>query len=98
MTEEMVSQISAFKEALSQTPDVHLLAQMVGFMADKLMELDVEALCGAGTHERSENRLNHCNGYRSRSWHTRSGTVEVRIPRLPSVSGKLSALSFFSIF
>jgi putative transposase len=32
--------------------------------------------------ERSEGRTNLRNGYRDRDWHTRAGTVELRIPKL----------------
>ena len=38
--------------------------------------------CGAGTHERSPERVNHRNGYRERRWETRAGTVDVQIPKL----------------
>ena len=41
---------------------------MVGFAAQRLMELESEALCGAGHGERSETRTNLRNGYRARPW------------------------------
>ena len=55
---------------------------MLGFVADRLMALDVDQLCGAGVHERSADRVNHRNGYRARAWNTRAGTVDVQIPKL----------------
>ena len=41
--------------------------------------------CGAGHGERSEAR-NSRNGFRDRDWHTRAGTVALRIPKLRSGS------------
>jgi Transposase, Mutator family len=37
------------------------------------MELETEALCGAGHGERSADRRNQRNGYRERDWETRAG-------------------------
>ena len=51
-------------------------------MAQHLMELDVEGRCGAGHDKKSPQRLNGRNGYRDRTWQTRAGTVEPRIPTL----------------
>jgi transposase-like protein len=46
------------------------------------MELEVETLTGATHGSRSADRLTHRNGYRSREWDTRAGTVELRIPKI----------------
>ena len=46
------------------------------------MELEVEGLTGATYGEKSQERLAQRNGYRDRSWETRAGTVELRIPKL----------------
>ena len=46
------------------------------------MALETETLCGAAPGERSAERTNQRNGYRDRDWHTRAGTVELRIPKL----------------
>ena len=55
---------------------------MISFAAERLMARESDALCGAGHGERSEGRTNQRNGYRDRDWHTRAGTVELRIPKL----------------
>jgi putative transposase len=55
---------------------------MIGFATQRLMELEVESLAGAGYGEKSHERLVQRNGYRDRDWETRAGTVELRIPKL----------------
>lgn len=55
---------------------------MIGFAAQRLMDLEVGALTGAGYGEKSSDRLAQRNGYRERDWETRAGTVELHIPRL----------------
>ena len=55
---------------------------MIGFAAQRLMELEVEGLTGAAFGQKSPERLAQRNGYRERGWETRAGTVELRIPRL----------------
>ncbi len=45
-------------------------------------DVEVEALTGAAPGVRGPSRLNQRNGYRDRSWETRAGTVELRIPKL----------------
>jgi len=78
MTDDMIT----LRELLKRSSDATLLREMIGFAAQRLMELEAETACGAGHGERSENRTNLRNGYRDRDWHTRVGTVELRIPKL----------------
>jgi putative transposase len=78
MTDEMMS----LRALLEKSSDTDLLREMIGFTAQRLMELEVGGLTGAGHGERSAERLNHRNGYRERDWETRAGTVELRIPKL----------------
>src|SRR5215831_18244281 len=78
MTNEMMS----LRTLLEKSADADLLREMVGFAAQRLMELEVESLTGAAHGERSTERINHRNGYRDRVWETRAGAVELRIPKL----------------
>jgi len=59
-----------------------LLREMIREFAEQLMHADVNAICGAGYGERSEERLNSRNGYRMRTWDTRAGSIELAIPKL----------------
>ncbi|WP_460869617.1 IS256 family transposase, partial [Rhodococcus aerolatus] len=62
------------------SPD--LLRQMISTFVEALMGAEADAVCGAAYGTRSGERVNSRNGYRSREWDTRAGTVEVAIPKL----------------
>lgn len=70
------------QDLLEKTTDPDFLRHMIGFSAQRLMELEVESRTGAAPGARTPDRLNHRNGYRDRDWETRAGTVELRIPKL----------------
>ena len=52
---------------IEKSSDGDWLREMIGFAAERLMEIDIEDRCGAGFGERSDDRTNQRNGYRGRS-------------------------------
>jgi putative transposase len=78
MTDDMI----AARELMEKSPDADFLREMIGFAAQRLMELEVAAKTGAAFGEKSPERLVQRNGYRERDWETRAGAVELRIPKL----------------
>src|SRR5215469_9622472 len=70
-----------FEETLaSASPD--LLREMIKGFAQRMMDAEVEQLCGAGYGEVTPERVNSRNGYRRRDWDTRAGTIELAVPKL----------------
>jgi transposase-like protein len=55
---------------------------MLAYAADQLMEAEVGGLTRAGYREKSAERAVSRNGYRSRIWDTRLGSIELAIPKL----------------
>jgi putative transposase len=78
----MTDETMALRQMLEKGSDATFLREMIGFPAQRLMELEVGELTGAADGERSPDRLAQRNGYRDRDWQTRVGTVELRIPKL----------------
>jgi len=72
----------ALTELAEKGADADLLRDMLQFVAQRLMDMDVESLCAAFYGERSPERLNSRNGYRERLWETRAGSVDLKIPKL----------------
>jgi putative transposase len=88
MTDAMMS----LKGLIEKTPDADPRlrgdkhpAEMISFAAERLMEMEVGTLTGAAYGEKSAERRAQRN-YRDRTWETRAGTVELRIPKLRSGS------------
>ena len=70
-------------EQLEQaSPD--LLRSMVQVFAEALMGAQADAICGAEFGARSPDRVNSRNGYRTRPWDTRAGTIDLQVPKLRS--------------
>ena len=53
MTKEMMN----LRALVAKTPDADLLREMIAFTAERLMELEVAGLTGAGYGEKSSERL-----------------------------------------
>jgi putative transposase len=72
----------ALTELVEKGADVDVLREMLQFVSQRLMDFDVEGRCGAPYGERDVSRENSRNGYRDRLWETRSGAIDLRIPKL----------------
>jgi hypothetical protein len=57
MTDEMMN----LRALVEKTPDADLLREMIGFAAQRLMELEVEGQTGAAYGEKSPERLAQLN-------------------------------------
>lgn len=72
----------AFLRKTIEEGDPDLLREMVRTFAETLMSAEASAAAGAAYGERSGERTNQRNGYRERRWDTRSGSIDLRIPKL----------------
>ena len=93
----MTSDKIGLRELLEKASDATFLREMIGFAAQRLMELETEELCGAGHGERSAERRNQRNGFRDRDWQTRAGTVDLVDP-LRGSTPKLRRGSYIPAF
>jgi len=62
--------------------DPDLLREMVRSFAETLMSADADESCGAPYKTVSPDRVNRRNGYRTRRWDTRVGSIDLKIPKL----------------
>jgi putative transposase len=74
--------VTAFVGKLLEQDDVDALQEGVRILAQALMEAEVSGQIGADLYERNSERVAYRNGYRTRSWDTRLGTIELKIPKV----------------
>ncbi len=74
--------ITSFVGKLLEQDDVDALREGVRVLAQAVMETEVSTQIGAAPYERSSERLAYRNGYRTRRWDTRVGTIELKIPKV----------------
>ena len=84
MAENKMALLDALRKG--DEPDGDVLAQGVRWLLHELMEAEVGAQIGAERYERTSERTTQRNGYRTRPWDTRLGTLELAIPKLRSGS------------
>src|SRR5512133_1564163 len=78
----MTNDKMALLELIEKSADTDLIREMLGFAAERMMELEVHACPGAAHGLRDPARQVQRNGYRARAWETRAGRIELQIPRL----------------
>ena len=72
----------ALTELAEKGPDVDLVRDMLQLAAQKLMDMDVEACAAPPTVNEPFPGRTSRNGYRDRAWETRTGAIDLRIPKL----------------
>jgi putative transposase len=65
-----------------EDPAADVLQEGVRWLVQELMEAEVSAQIGAERYARSPERTTQRNGYRTRPWDTRVGTLDLAIPKL----------------
>jgi hypothetical protein len=75
-----IDAIEWLRKQVEAAPDG--LRAMLTEMVSILMHAEIDSACGAGYGERSDERVNSRNGYRSRLWDTRVGSIDLQISKL----------------
>lgn len=81
MVEKKIPSLTWLRKQIEQV-DSDLLREMVKAFAETLMSFEADSICGAEYGQKRSDRLNHRNGYRSRRWDTRVGSIDLPIPKL----------------
>ena len=70
------------KYLAAEDGDSDLARAMLQTFAETLMSAQAQMACEADYRERSDERVNSRNGYRTRRWDTRVGSIDLAIPKL----------------
>jgi Transposase, Mutator family len=62
--------------------DTDVLREGIRVLAQVLMDAEVSSQIGAELYERTDARVAHRNGYRTRTWDTLVGTIELQVPKI----------------
>jgi putative transposase len=84
VTTPNVIEPTTFLAELMERQDPDMLRSMMGQFLNVLMGAEASALCNAGYGEVTSDRVNSRNGYRTRPFDTRLGTIDLSIPKLRS--------------
>lgn len=73
--------LTSFVGKLLKEDDSDILRDDIQALAQMIMDVEVSSKIGVVPYEHTDNHTR--NGYRTRAWDTRVGTVELNIPRSP---------------
>ena len=76
------SALSELLDAIRAGGSAEVMRDAMTLVLQQLIELEADQAIGAGRYERSEGRTTHRNGSRGRLLSTKTGDVELRIPKL----------------
>src|ERR671933_2598414 len=82
MAEDLRMALQGLLRKAELNGDVDFLGEGVRVLAQEVMELEVAQHLGAERYERALERSGERNGYRDRTWDTRVGSLELRVPRV----------------
>jgi len=72
----------ALSELVEKGAQDELVRELLAHVVERFMEFEVEQRTGAEYGERAAERSTSRNGYRDRTWETRVGSIDLRIPKL----------------
>lgn len=79
MGKESINSLAWLRKRVEEA-DTDLLREMIKTMAEMLMGGEADSRCGAEYGKRDPERVNQRNGYRTRRWDTRVGTIDLGAP------------------